>query len=129
MKLSAQQLAIVCELLLRGPQTPGELRSRASRMAPFADVSEVEAALQSLLDQKPQPLLARLAREPGRRESRYMHLFGGPPPLEPAAQEGSAPPAADRPEEGERLASRMDRLEEEVRLLRQAFEELKSQER
>jgi uncharacterized protein YceH (UPF0502 family) len=90
LKLSAQELAIVCELLLRGPQTPGELRSRANRMASFTDVSEVEAALQSLLQRESGPLVARLAREPGRRESRYMHLFSGEPPPQAVAKETAA---------------------------------------
>jgi len=76
LKLDSQELAIVCELLLRGPQTPGELRTRASRMAAFADVSEVEAALQRLMS--PNDFVTRLARELGRRESRFAHLFGGP---------------------------------------------------
>src|SRR6185437_15432818 len=80
LKFSPQELAIVCELLLRGPQTPGELRSRAGRMAPFADVSEVEASLRALQERESGPLVARLAREPGRRESRYMHLFSGTAP-------------------------------------------------
>jgi len=77
LKFDPQELAIVCELLLRGPQTPGELRSRASRMAPFTDVSEVEAALTRLSDREDGPFVTRLAREPGRRESRYAHLFSG----------------------------------------------------
>ena len=125
LKFSAQELAIVCELLLRGPQTPGELRSRASRMASFTDVSEVEAALQSLLERESGPLVARLAREPGRRESRYMQLFGGPPPPETAtsgvpAQE--AAPVADAPT----LAHRVGSLEEEVRQLQAELAELKA---
>ncbi len=77
LKLDPQELAIVCELLLRGPQTPGELRGRASRMAPFGDVSEVEAALTRLSERDDGPFVVRLAREPGRRESRYAHLFSG----------------------------------------------------
>ncbi len=77
LKFDAQELAVVCELLLRGPQTPGELRSRASRMAPFADVTEVEAALTRLAEREGGPFVVRLAREPGRRESRYAHLFSG----------------------------------------------------
>src|SRR6201997_473500 len=77
LKLTPQELAIVCELLLRGPQTPGELRSRASRMAPFTDVSEVEAALARLSEREDGPFVTRLAREPGRRESRYAQLFSG----------------------------------------------------
>jgi uncharacterized protein len=77
LKLDPQELAIVCELLLRGPQTPGELRSRAARMAPFTDVSEVEAALTRLGEREDGPFVKRLAREPGRREWRYAHLFSG----------------------------------------------------
>jgi uncharacterized protein len=77
LKLDGQELAIVCELLLRGPQTPGELRSRASRMAAFADVAEIEATLTRLNEHEGGPLVTRLAREPGRRESRFAHLFSG----------------------------------------------------
>jgi uncharacterized protein len=78
LKLDPQELAIVCELLVRGPQTPGELRTRAARMAPIGDVSEVEAALTRLSDREDGPFVVRLVREPGRRDSRYAHLFGGP---------------------------------------------------
>ena len=125
-KVSAQELAVLCELLLRGPQTPGELRSRASRMASFTDVSEVEATLSGLLGREPRPLIARLPREAGRREVRYMHLFGS----EPAPQGLSEPAATERPPEphvDEPLASRVARLEEEVRHLREALEALRSQ--
>ena len=128
LKFSAQELAIVCELLLRGAQTPGELRSRASRMASFTDVSEVEAALQSLLERESGPLVARLPREPGRRESRYMQLFAGQPPSEtPAASAAAqhAAPLVDDPT----LAARVDSLEEEVRQLRAELDELKARAR
>ena len=125
LKFSPQELAIVCELLLRGPQTPGELRSRASRMAPFADVSEVETALQALQERESGPLVAQLPREPGRRESRYMQLFSGKPTAQPAVENASpgdaAPPAAR-----ETLESRVARLETELELLRAELEELKS---
>ena len=67
----------MCELLLRGPQTPGELRGRASRMAPISEVGEVEAALQPPRCREDGPYVVRLAREPGRRDSRYAHLFSG----------------------------------------------------
>jgi uncharacterized protein YceH (UPF0502 family) len=124
LKFSAQELAIVCELLLRGPQTPGELRSRAGRMASFADVSEVEAALQALQERESGPLVARLAREPGRRESRYMHLFSGEAPqvaTEDVPAEGAPDGSA-----GEALEGRVARLEEELARLRGELEELKS---
>jgi uncharacterized protein YceH (UPF0502 family) len=77
LKFTPQELAIICELLLRGPQTPGELRSRASRMAAFGDVTEVESALDRLASRDDGPFVVKLAREPGRRESRYAHLFSG----------------------------------------------------
>jgi uncharacterized protein len=78
LKLDPQELAIVCELLVRGPQTPGELRTRASRMAPFAETSEVETALTKLAERPDGPFVVRLAREPNRRDSRWAHLFSGP---------------------------------------------------
>jgi uncharacterized protein YceH (UPF0502 family) len=77
LKFTPQELGIVCELLLRGPQTPGELRSRASRLCPLKDVTEVEAALDSLARREDGPYVKRLPREPGKRESRFAHLFGG----------------------------------------------------
>ena len=77
LKFSPQELGIICELFLRGPQTPGELRSRASRLCRFGDVTEVEAALNQLAQREDGPFVARLPREPGRRESRYAHLFSG----------------------------------------------------
>ncbi len=130
LKLSPQELAIVCELLLRGPQTPGELRARASRMAPITDVSEVETALQNLLEREAGALVVRLPREPGRREVRYMHLFSGEPSppavIEHAAVERAAVARTAHTVETEPLASRLARLEEEVRLLRAELETLKS---
>lgn len=77
LKFTAQQRAIICVLLLRGPQTPGELRTRTNRLADFADVSEVETALNQLQDLNNQTLVKKLEREPGKRESRYAHLFSG----------------------------------------------------
>jgi uncharacterized protein YceH (UPF0502 family) len=118
LKFSARELAIVCELLLRGPQTPGELRSRASRMATFTEVSEVEAALELLSTRPDGPFVVKLAREPGRRESRYAHLFSGEVANVAPANETAAEAAAPAP-------SRLERLEEEVRLLRAEVEELK----
>src|ERR1700689_1371214 len=78
LKFTPQELAIVCELLLRGSQTPGELRTRASRMAAFTDTGAVEAALAGLAERPDGPFVVRLPREPGRRDARYAHLFSGP---------------------------------------------------
>jgi uncharacterized protein YceH (UPF0502 family) len=122
LKLTAQELAIVCELLLRGPQTPGELRTRASRMAPFSEVGQVEAALESLRTREDGPFVVRLPREPGRRDSRYAHLFSGAvavPAIEDTPQTVAVSTvAAETP-------SRLDRLEELVRRLREELDDMK----
>jgi uncharacterized protein len=78
LKFSPLQTAIVCELLLRGPQTPGELRTHAARLAPVRDVSEIEEAVEELMTRPSGPYIVKLARQPGRRESRYAQLFTGP---------------------------------------------------
>lgn len=136
LKFDPQELAVVCELLLRGPQTPGELRSRASRMAPFTDVSETEATLSRLLEREDGPFVTRLAREPGRRESRYAHLFSGPvvgagPEQDIAEPAGTAQPL----EQGAALQrtglpdplleERLRQLEAQMRALRAELEEMK----
>jgi uncharacterized protein len=129
LKLNPQELAIVCELLVRGPQTPGELRSRASRMAPFADVNEVEIALEGLRTRDDGPFVVRLAREPGRRESRFAHLFSGDiaeAPEEPVAVAPAAPAATgSTTSSSPSAAARIDRLEAEVQRLRAELDELK----
>ncbi len=71
-----REIAILCELLLRGPQTPGELRSRADRMHPFDDLGQVQSTLQRLAQREP-PLVKMLPRQPGTKESRYAHLLSG----------------------------------------------------
>ncbi|MCG7542246.1 DUF480 domain-containing protein [Pseudoalteromonas sp. CO348] len=73
LKVNAKQKAIICLLLLRGPQTPGELRTRSGRLAEFSSVQDVEATLSAMQEHD---YVVKLAREPGKRESRYQHLFG-----------------------------------------------------
>ena len=121
LKLTAQELAIVCELLLRGPQTPGELRTRASRMAPFSDAAQVEAALESLRTREDGPFVVRLPREPGRRDARYAHLFSGAVTV-PASAE---PQTVALSSAGADTSARLDRLEEQVQGLREELEDLK----
>ncbi len=75
LKFTSQQRAIICVLFLRGPQTPGELRTRTNRLADFADVSEVETVLNQLQDLNGQTLVKKLERQPGKRDSRYVHLL------------------------------------------------------
>jgi hypothetical protein len=111
----------VCELLLRGPQTPGELRTHAARLAPLKEVSEVEAELEDLMTRPDGPFVAKLPREPGRRESRYMQLFCGdaPSPTETGdLAEASAPREA--------LEDRVALLEAQVAALRLEIEALRS---
>jgi uncharacterized protein YceH (UPF0502 family) len=122
LQFSAQELAIVCELLLRGPQTPGELRSRAARMAEFQDVSQVEAALEALASREVEPIVIRLPREPGRRDSRYAHLLSGPISVLPEAAAGAALPAEPA---ALRTSERLAALEAEVVALRSELERLR----
>ena len=122
LRLEPQELAILAELLLRGPQTVGELRGRAERMAELADLASVEAQLGALTEREP-PLVVRLPRQPGRKEQRYAHLLSGTPEL---AEEGTAPiePARARVmAENERLAA----LEMEVAALREDVAALRDQ--
>jgi uncharacterized protein YceH (UPF0502 family) len=119
LQFSAQERAILCELLLRGPQTPGELRSRASRMAPFSDVTEVETSLNNLAQDPAGPRVVQLPREPGRRDSRYAHLFSGEVHAVPG-ELGTSARAAERSFEGApgALTERVSALEQQVRDLR-----------
>ncbi|MBI4984733.1 MAG: DUF480 domain-containing protein [Rhodocyclales bacterium] len=128
LNFSPQELGIVCELLLRGPQTPGELRSRASRLCPLSDVGVVEAALTQLAARADGPFVARLAREPGKRESRYAHLFSGE--VAAAADDDAVPsggggrsPAVDADRVAE-LEQRVAALEATVAVLTQRLDEL-----
>jgi uncharacterized protein YceH (UPF0502 family) len=122
LKFTPQELAIVCELLVRGPQTPGELRTRAARMASFSDVEQVETALESLSSRADGPFVVRLPREPGRRDSRYAHLFSGAVTI-PAPTEDSitGPSMASEP-----APSRLERLEKEVQQLKEELNDIKA---
>ena len=88
LEFSAQELGIICVLLLRGPQTPGELRTRTNRLCSFSDVQETETVLQHLMEREDGPFVVRLVREPGKRESRYAHLFSGAPEASAIHQPG-----------------------------------------
>ena len=113
--------AVICVLLLRGAQTPGELRGRTERIHRFEDLDEVQFALQKLMQRDP-PLAQVLQRQPGTKESRYVHLFCGL--VEPFVMpEPPSAPRVFRPDSSERL----DRLEEKVAHLQQEIEEMKQQ--
>ncbi|XHA18763.1 YceH family protein [Citrobacter farmeri] len=117
LKLSPAEVALVTTLLLRGAQTPGELRSRASRMYEFSDMAEVETTLERLATREDGPYVVRLAREPGKRESRYMHLFCGE--VHETIAQADEPHAAT----GD-LQTRVEVLESEVAALKQRLESL-----
>ena len=120
------QTAIVCELLLRGPQTPGELRTRASRMTPVNDGSEIDAALEDLATRPDGPFVQQLPREPGRRDSRYAHLFSGEVAIPMADAEAESQPNAAAAEPRSTLPARVHSLEEQVAALRRELEELRA---
>jgi hypothetical protein len=118
--LVARERAVLCLLLLRGPQTVGELRGRGERLYGFAGLEEVEEALASLAEMG---LVVKLPRSPGRKEHRYAHLLGGEPEVaaEPAGADGGSAPAALG------TGGRLEALEEEVAALKEELAELREE--
>jgi hypothetical protein len=119
LKFSPQELGVLCVLLLRGPQTPGELRSRTNRLCEFADADAVEATLKILMTREDGPFIARLPRAAGARESRYAHLFSG---MFESAEESPADEAATG---APTLSERVSALEAQVLELRAQIDALK----
>lgn len=118
-QFDAGQLAIVCLLLLRGPQTPGELRARSGRLHTFADHEEAVVAANSLIERDGEPMLVKLPRVPGRKDAEYMHLFSGPVDVEAyAAEAQSAKPSTSGRTSVANLEERVERLEAEVARLK-----------
>ena len=112
------ETAVLCVLLLRGPQTPGELRSRTERIHRFQEIEDVLSVLQRLSQREP-ALVTALPRQPGSREIRYAHLLSGEP-------EASAAPSPESPAGQPDTAQRLEQLEAEVAALRQDVTELKA---
>ncbi|GAM64313.1 hypothetical protein JCM19232_983 [Vibrio ishigakensis] len=123
LQFTAQERAIACAMLLRGAQTPGELRTRTNRLANFSDVKEVEATLEKMAEDG---LVVKLPREPGKRESRYQHLFFGEVDVESLAVAGN--PVASAPVAGVKTATteRIEALEAEVAALKEELAEIKA---
>ena len=119
LKLTEQEKGIVCCMLLRGAQTPGEIRTRTNRLATFNDVKEVENVLEHLANDEKGPLVVKLPREAGKRESRYMHLFCGEVDVSELAVATTAPSSA--------VSERITQLEQEVAELREELAALKEQ--
>ena len=110
------QFAVICLLLLRGPQTPGELRVRSRRLHTFADNAAVVDALTTLTEREGNPVVVKLPRTPGRRDAEYMHLFSGPIDVEAHASQAQAAMATASSERVNvsELTERVSRLEAEV---------------
>jgi uncharacterized protein YceH (UPF0502 family) len=124
-RFAAGEVAVLCELLLRGPQTPGELRTHGARLHPFRDVEEVDAVLAALAQREDGPFVVRLARVPGQREARFAHLFSGKPPAEALDREAVGPAGVAGPAgAGASTAERLARLEAEVERLGAALGDL-----
>lgn len=115
------EIAVLCLLLLRGPQTPGELRSRSERMHSFDDLSAVQASLQHLMRRDP-PLVTALPRQPGTKETRYAHLLSGD-----VGQAEPEPSAKVHAVGGSVDGDRVRKLEEEIATLRNEIADLKQQ--
>ena len=115
--LGRRELALLCTLMLRGPQTVGEVRDRSDRMRSFSGLEEVEACLETLIHWEPRPIVTRLARQPGAKEPRYMHLLSGD--AEPPARQTAARAAS--------LDDQVEALRQEVRELREEFAKFRQQ--
>jgi uncharacterized protein YceH (UPF0502 family) len=121
LEFTEQEQGIICTLFLRGPQTPGELRTHTNRLCNFNDVGEVERALESLTTRSDGPFVVKLPREPGKRESRFAHLLSGEVEI-PAPTATDITPKQNRSSESQRI----DLLEIEVKELREEIELLKA---
>jgi uncharacterized protein YceH (UPF0502 family) len=115
----------LCVLLLRGPQTPGELRARTNRLCEFTDAQQVETTLQALMEREDGPYVTRLTRAAGAREARYGHLFSGMPEWAASAEPERASSGEDAATSTATLSQRLTQLEETVETLRREVEALK----
>ncbi|MBD3240074.1 MAG: DUF480 domain-containing protein [Chitinivibrionales bacterium] len=129
--LEQPQIALLCVLLLRGPQTPGEIRSHTSRMHTFSDLNEVQDAIEAINSQADGPFVAELPRVAGRKEARYAHLLGGEPQADEAISAPAAhpapPPSGTTAERIDALESRISELESQLEAMREAFDRFREQ--
>ncbi len=125
------QIALLCVLLLRGPHTPGEIRSHTSRMHTFGDLDEVQKTLEGINEHPDGPFVTELPRIPGRKETRYAHLLGGEPDIDQAdlAETASQPaaPTGTAADRIETLEGRVAELESRLAQLQEAFSRFRQQ--
>ena len=131
--LTPAELAVLCVLMLRGPQTAGELRTRTERLYVFDTLAETEQTLESLVTYTPEPLVTKLPRQPGTKESRFAQLFSPPPspvaesslprPVGLSVSSPPPPPSPSTPPDADRIAQ----LERDLAALRAEFAEFKKQ--
>ena len=119
LNLGRRETALLCELLVRGPQTIGELRDRASRMHRFTDTDEVERCMRGLSERPEQSYVLQLPRQPGMKEPRWAHLLSGEPQMVAAPEASSAGRGA--------AGDRISQLEAEVEALRQRLDDMEQQ--
>ncbi len=128
LQMTAQEVAVITELMLRGPQTPGELRSRSQRLASFTDLGDIETTLEMLATRDDGPFVLRLPKMPGAREARYCQLLTGEPDIEAmtnaAAQSVPAPGAPEGSSTVQSLVERIEALEAQVQGLLDRFNEV-----
>jgi uncharacterized protein YceH (UPF0502 family) len=128
MRVSSPEMALMCVLMLRGPQTPGELRGNASRLYEFTSLEEIEETLGALIS-RDEPLVVRLPRQPGQKEVRFAHLLSGEIDVEALveSERSAPPPRRSSSDQIERLEQKVDALTTEVDKLRLQFEEFRKQ--
>lgn len=131
MHLSPPELAVMGALLLRGPQTVGELRGSAGRFHEFSGLEEVETTLNDLISKEPEAMVVRLPRQTGQKDARFVHLLSGPPSPEFLAEVETHSKTShtrhSEPDKVEKLQQEVEGLKEEFRTLQQQFEEFKKQ--
>jgi uncharacterized protein YceH (UPF0502 family) len=120
MHLNRAELALMCVLMLRGPQTPGELRGNAARLHEFAGLDEIEQTLNGLISHEQEPFVVRLPRQAGQKEVRFAHLLSGEVQVDAVAETPRVSPR-------ESLEQKVEKLTAEVESLKQQFEEFKKQ--
>lgn len=123
MHLSPPQVAVICVLMLSGPQTFGEIRTRGSRLYEFSGLEEVEQTLRELASNEDEPMVVKLPRQPGQKDARFVHLLSGPPDIEVFAEHAPTAKVSQRAGEAERIS----KLEAEVQTLTEKIQTLENQ--